>query len=242
MELVADTFEDLSHALRMLLEADIQANRYGLLNTDRAEAVGNIEMSLAAVFNAFHSLYDALDKTKSKNFFNWYECPELATVLILRNARHHNQARKIRTMYSFYAQEAKKLGSMEMYILVDFPSSEDGGDTFNVFLSWADFQELLSLPKQQTKLREPTIDSVHTYISNGKFSDYAAYFQLEEERLFFNVVPLIVNAAIKLIPLIEPMVNPRSLESEFYLDLFKSMHLIDTKEHEVNCGPIAFMP
>lgn len=242
MELVTDAFEDLSHALRVLLEADLRANRYGLLNTDRAEAVGNIEMGLAAVFNAFHSLYDALDKTKSKSMLNWYECPELATILILRNARHHNQAKKVRTMYSFYAQEAKKLGSMEMYILVDFPPSEDGGDTFNVYLSWADFQELISLPKKQTRLREATVDSVRSYITGGKFSDYAAYFELDEERLFFNVVPLIVNAAIKLIPLIELMVNPRSVESETYLSLFKDMCLIDTREHEVNCGPIAFMP
>lgn len=54
MSLVTDAFEDLSHAFRVLLEADIRANRQGLLQLDRAEAVGNIETALASVMNAFH--------------------------------------------------------------------------------------------------------------------------------------------------------------------------------------------
>jgi hypothetical protein len=51
---VSDAFEDLSHAFRVLLEADDRANRQGLLQLDRAEAVGNIEIALAAVLNTFY--------------------------------------------------------------------------------------------------------------------------------------------------------------------------------------------
>lgn len=62
MSQITDAFEDLSHALRILLEADDRAHRQGLLQIDRAEAVGNIDTALGAVLNAFHSLYDAQEK------------------------------------------------------------------------------------------------------------------------------------------------------------------------------------
>jgi len=239
---VTDAFEDLSHALRVLLEADARANRQGLLQLDRAEAVGNIETALAAVLNSFHSLHDAMDKEGHSGLIDWYKTPELATLLILRNARHHNQARKIRTMYSYYAQEAEKIGSMEMYILVDFPAEEDGADTFDVYLSWADLQRLFAQPPKETRIREPIAQIIQGYLATSKFKGYAEDYELEEDRVFFNVVPLFVNAAIKLVPLIKHLVSPRSMESETYLTLFQHMLPASTQTHEVNCGPIALMP
>jgi hypothetical protein len=242
MNQVTDAFEDLSHALRVLLEADIRAHRQGLLQLDRAEAVGNIETALAAVLNAFHSLHDAISKEGHGNIIDWYKTPELATVLTLRNARHHNQAKKIRTMYSYYTQESEIIGRMEMYILVDFPAQEEDADTFDVYLSWADLKTLLALPSRATRIKESVAQSIRTYIRTAKFQDYATYYHLDEERIFFNVVPLLVNAAVKLVPLIEHLVSPRSMEGETYLTLFQHVLPTDTQNHEVNCGPIALMP
>lgn len=242
MNQTTDAFEDLSHALRVLLEAHAKAHRFGLLQVDRAEAVGNIETALAAVLNAFHSLYDALEKQSHGSLLDWYKTPELATVLTLRNARHHNHANKIRTMYSYYAQEAEKIGNMEMYVLVDFPATEDGADTFEVYLSWADLKALLALPSKTTQINETVARSIHTYLGAARFQSYAMEYELEEDRLFFNVVPLLVNAAVKLIPTMEHLVSSRSTESEAFLTLFQHVLPADTKNHEVNCGPIALMP
>lgn len=242
MSKVTDAFEDLSHALRVLLEADDRAHRQGLLHVDRAEAVGNIETALAGVLNAFHSLYDALEKEGHGSLIHWHTTPELATVLILRNARHHNQAKKVRTMYSYYAQEAEKIGGMEMYVLVGFPAEEEGASTFEVYLSWADLKTLLTLPSEDTRIRGPAAQSVRDYLNTARFPDYAAHHQLEEDRVFFNVVPLFVNAAIKLVPLIKHLVSPRSAESETFLMLFQNVLPVNTKDHNVNCGPIALIP
>lgn len=242
MDYITNAFEDLSHALRILLEADSHANRYGLLQLDRSEAVGNIETALAAVLNAFHSLYDSMEKEGHGDVVDWYKTPELATILTLRNARHHNQAKKIRTMYSYYAQEAEEIGRMEMYILVDFPATEDGADTFDVYISWDDLKTLLALPSQATRIRESVAQAICAYLGTVKFRDYASYYELEEERVFFNVVPLFVNAAVKLVPLIKHFVSPRSMESETYLTLFQHVLSADTMNHEVNCGPITLMP
>lgn len=242
MNLITDAFEDLSHALRVLLEADASANRQGLLLIDRAEAVGNIETALSAVMNSFHSLYDAMKKEGHGGVCDWYKAPELATVLTLRNARHHNHARKIRTLYSYYAQEAKKIGQMERYVLVDFSASEEGGDTFDVYMSWADLKTLLNLPEAETCIRDAVAQAIRAYLGSSKFLGYAAHYELNEECVFFNVVPLFVNAAVKLVPLIKPLVSPRSTESETFLTLFQDMLPANTQNHEVNCGPIAFMP
>lgn len=242
MSHVTDGFEDLSHALRVLLEADVRAHRQGLLQVDRAEAVGNIETALTGVLNAFHSLYDALKKEGHGDLVEWYKTPELATVLILRNARHHNQAKKIRTMYSYYAQEAEKIGRMEMYALVGFPAQEDGASTFEIYLSWADLKTLLALPPKDTRIDGAAAQSVRDYLNTAKFPEYATHYELEETRVFFNVVPLIVNAAIKLVPLIKHLVLPRSTESETFLTLFQDILPANTRDHEVNCGPIALIP
>ncbi len=242
MSQVTDAFEDLSHSLRVLLEADDKAHRQGLLQLDRAEAVGNIEAAVAGVMNAFHSLYDALGKECGQDLIDWYQTAELATILVLRNARHHNHARKIRTMYNFYAQEAKKLGQMEMYILVDFPGQEEGADTFDVYVSWADVSDLLALPQKETKITPSTANTIRKYLDADRFSEYARYYELDERRVFFNLVPLFVNAAVKIVPKIQHLVSPRSTESTAFLSIFQNVLPANTKIHEVNCGPIALMP
>lgn len=238
---LTDAFEDLAQSLRVLLEANDKAHREGLIHVDRPEAVGNIEMGLASVLNSFHSLHDAMEKSGQGALVPWYDTPELATILALRNARHHNLARKVRTMYTYYAQEAEKIGRMEMYVLVDFPAEEDGADTFDVYMSWADLRELLQMPQQRSKLRPATKSAIAQYLGAEKFRSYSARYQLEEERVFFNVVPLIVNAAIKVVPKIKHLIVARSTESETFSTLFDHVLPAKTTEHEVNCGPIAFV-
>lgn len=242
MSLINDAFDDLSHSLRVLLEANDRAHRQGLINLDRAEAVGNIETALASVLNSFHSVYDAMNKSAKYSGFDWYEHPELALILVLRNARHHNHARKVRTMYSFYAQEAQKIGSMEMYILVDFPAQEDGANTFDVYLSWSDLMDLLSMPTGETRIRDPLKGALREYLGSNKFQEYAEYYQLDERRLFLNVVPLLVNAGIVLMSRIRNDVKPLSTESKAFHAHFQSAQPAYTDRHEVNCGPIALMP
>jgi len=211
-----------------------------LLEIDRAEAVGNIEAELAGVLNSFHSLSDALEKEGQESAVDWYGTPELATILVLRNARHHNQARKVRTMYTYYAQEAEQIGRMEMYVLVDFPAEEEGADTFDVYLSWADLKALLALPPNESRIRDAVSQSIREYLGTKNFGAYAREFEQPEERVFFNVVPLIVNAAIKVVPKIKHLVKPRSTESKTFLALFQHVLPSHTTAPKVDCGPIVF--
>lgn len=236
--LIDHAHDDLAHSLRVLLEADYHANRAGLLFTDRPEAVGNIETALGAVLNAFHSLYDAIDRQLGNPLVDWYRTGELATILAIRNARHHNHASKIRTLYTYHARESEWPDRMSQYVLIDFNSPEEGADTFDVYLSWADLASLLSMPANESRIRLSSRDAIRAYLGAERFDSYAAYYGLDRSRVFFNIVPLIVNAAIVITPLIKPHLTALSLESRTFAELFDGMVPADTKAPEVNCGPV----
>lgn len=130
---IGNAFEELSQSLRVLLEANYYSRE--LLFVDRAEAIGNIETALTNVLNSFHSLYDATNKQLQEKPIDWYKTGSLAFILAIRNARHHNHANRIRTLYTYHLQESENFQTMEQYILIDFPSLEEEADTFDVYVS-----------------------------------------------------------------------------------------------------------
>ncbi len=237
--LISAAFEDLSHSLRVLLEADIRANRYGLIQVDRAEAVGNIEIGYTSVLNAFHSLYDSVGKELNDSPISWYDTQELATILALRNARHHNKANKIRTLYTYHVQNSENPGKLSQYVLVDFPAVENGADTFDLFISWFDLDAFLSMPKKENMLRIETVDSIRDYLKSHMFLEYCEFYGQNINKLFLNSIPLIVNAASKIVPKIHEFVKVQSFETETYLEFFSNMKPADTQNPEVDCGPFA---
>ncbi|MCY1343026.1 hypothetical protein D9M68_405320 [compost metagenome] len=242
MDQLSDAFEDLSHSLRILLEADLRA-RMGLLKMDRGEAVGNIENGLAGVLNAFSSLYDAMAKNGLAGRVDWYKTSELATILVLRNARHHNHARKIRTLYSYYAQEVEAIGKPETYVFVDYPLTEEGAETFHLYLSWGDLLALFSMPRKTTLIREETEELVRNYLPGDAVSAAACSAGLVEGRAFFNVIPLIVNAGIVVVPYLKNRVTTRSMEAETYLKMFDGqVSLANARKPDVKPRIVAFPP
>lgn len=178
-----------------------------------------------------------MQKIGSSSALDWYACGELATILTIRNARHHNHANKIRTQYTYHVQEAPKPTKMVSYVLVDFPSPDPSADTYDVYLSWADMMTLFSLPQQQTRLPEQTKTIIREYLGSDRFASYAEHFDMPEKLVFFNATPLIVNAAAKVVPVIAQEVEPGSSESEFFLDHFSDVEPALTQKPDVDCGP-----
>jgi hypothetical protein len=234
---ITRAFEGLAQSLRVLLEADYHANQNGLLIIDRAEAVGNIETALSAVLNAFHSLYDGIEKQISPRPIDWYASGPLATVLAARNARHHQQANGVRTLYSYHVEMNERPDRMAQYVLVDFIAPEEGADTFDVHVSWGDFDRLLKLPQAKSRLRTSTCQLIRDYLASDRFEGYAQQYDLPVDRVFVNIVPLLVNAGAEISPYIRNHVGPNSTESKFFLDHFCTLTRADTHDHEVDCGP-----
>ncbi len=237
--LISHAFEDLAQSLRVLLEADFRANRGGLLATDRPEAVGNIETALSSVLNAFHSLYDAVEKQLKSQPIDWHSVGELAIVLAIRNARHHNKANRIRTLYTYHAHEAPKPTKTLNYVLIDFPALDEGADTFDVCLSWGDLSSLLQMPKAESRIASETVKVIRKYLHSENFESYAQTHGVPPSRVFFNVVPLLVNAGAKIVPLIKTHIKSDSTESEFFSYHFATVTPADVGNPEVLCCPFA---
>jgi hypothetical protein len=112
------SFEDLAQTYRVLIEAYFSLNQ--LISVDRAEAIGTIETAINAKLNTFHKLYDLMAQELG-NPVDWYQTPELCTILAIRNARHHNKANRIRSICNYHRHEAENPTQATEYFYVDFP-------------------------------------------------------------------------------------------------------------------------
>ncbi len=229
--MLTHSFEDLVQTFRVLLESNW--NLHQLLPVDRGEAIGTIETAINAKLNAFHNLYDLMHQN-GINPPNWYEVPELCTILAIRNARHHNKANRIRNLYNYHRYTAAKPTSLRRYFYVDFPAppEEEGGDCFDVPLSWFDLDLFLSLPRNESRLRAESASTVREYLDSVSFEAAAKAHRIKKERVFFNFVPLALNAGIVLHRYVKPHVSPDSVEATYFLHHFETVCPALTKAHE----------
>ena len=229
--MLTHSFEDLAQTFRVLLESHFKLVQ--LLNVDRAEAIGNLETALNAKLNAFHSLYDSMLQNNI-NTINWYETPELCIILAIRNARHHNKANKIRNIYNFHRHEAADPTTPQKYFYVDFPAppEEEGGDCFDVPLSWFDIDLFLSLPRAESRLRPEARQLIREYLNADAFEQEAENNNIKKENIFINFVPIALNAGISLHDHIKDHVETDSTEATYFLQHFKTVQPAITREHE----------
>jgi len=217
--MLTHSFEDLAQTFRILIESNLKLNQ--LLGVDRPEAVGTIEIAINAKLNAFHNLYDLMAQDLGKPI-DWYSVPALCIILAIRNARHHNKANRIRSIWNFHNQKCNAPTDTKQYLYVDFPSPEEGGDCFDIPLSWADLDKLLSIPRSESHLRANARDLIRNYLNADLLEATAQELGLSKEAIFFNFVPLSLNAGIALHPYIKEHVKPDSVESNVFLQHFES--------------------
>jgi len=231
------SFEDLAQTFRVLLEANFQLNQ--LLPVDRGEAIGNLETAINAKLNSFHNLYDLMQQNKI-NLPNWYEVPELCIILAIRNARHHNKANRIRSIYNYHRYTAENPLNARKYFYVDFkaPPEEEGGDCFDVPLSWNDLDSFLLLPRKESFMRPEARILIRDYLNADKFEKDASSSGIEKNEIFFNFVPLTLNAGIALHDYVKPHVKADSIEAKYFLHHFDTVFPALTKSHE--SGAISF--
>lgn len=204
-----------------------------LMTIDRPEAVGTIETAINANLNAFHNFYDLMLQDLGKPV-DWYSVPELCIFLAIRNARHHNKANRIRSIYNYHTQVNESPTDVRKYFYVDFPASpeEEGGDCFDIHISWGDIDTFLSLPRNESRLKPEAKVLVRNYLNADKFETDAASQGIPKEDIFINYVPLVLNAGIALYTYIKDHVNPGSTEAEYFLHHFETTGAAITTKHE----------
>ena len=229
--MLTHSFEDLTQTFRVLIESNQKMKQ--LIEVDRPEAVGTMETAINAKLNAFHNLYDLMDQGLGKPV-DWYDVPELCILLVIRNARHHNKANIIRSLWNYHNQSSGKPTDSKKYLYVnsEVPPEEYGGGYFDIPLSWSDLDELLSLPRSESKLRASARNLIRTYLNADKFEEKANELGLTKNDIFFNFVPLSLNAGIALQPFVKDHVKSDSVESTFFLQHFKNTAPALTKQHD----------
>ena len=229
--MLTHSFEDLTQTFRVLLESNQRLKQ--LIDIDRAEAVGTVETAINAKLNAFHNLYDLMAQELGKPV-DWYSVPELCIILAIRNARHHNKANRIRSLWNYHNQVCEKPTNKKKYLYVNsvVPEEEEGGGYFDIPLSWSDLDDLLTLPRNESRLRANARDLIRNYLNADKFEEEAKSLGFRKSQIFFNFVPLSLNAGIALHPFVKEHVTPDSVESEFFLQHFENTASALTKEHD----------
>lgn len=220
--------DKLAHSLRHFMECVLHSKE--LLEIDEAEAIGNMETSFESVINTFHSLKDISDKQKLK--FNWYTKPETLILLLIRNARHHNLANNIRSVFS-HKREANKKTKL---LFVDFKSKENGSNTFDFYLCWKDIDTFIKLPKKESRIRSPqeTKRIIYEYLDGNSLNNYQEQNGIDSECIYINIVPLLVNAMKELFPDFKDYVNPDlSTESYVFKHNFSTVKGFDCKNHKI---------
>ena len=147
-----------------------------------------MEGAFKDVLNSYHSLYDSMLKEPSITI-DWYATPQLALILAIRNAKHHNVANKIRNIFNYHIFNHESPSDSSAYLLVDFPAppEEEGGDCFDFYISWYDIDTLLQLPRKESRLRDGTRNLVRDYLCASKFEGLADAENMDKERIFLIV-------------------------------------------------------
>ena len=229
--MLTHSFEDLVQTFRVLLESHLKLHQ--LITVDRPEAVGTLETAINAILNSFHNVYDLMLQELGAPV-DWYATPELCIILAIRNARHHNKADRIRSIYNYHNQTCGSPTDVQKYLYVDFssPPKEEDGDCFDVELSWGDIDILLNLPRDESRLRNGTKALIREYINADAFEQKAGELGIDKQKIFINFTPLTLNAGIALQPYIKDHVTPGSVESKFFLEHFRTTGAALTRNHE----------
>ena len=220
--MISDRFEDFVQSLRVFGERKMGFMK--LFVVDAAEAVGNLEHSCAGMLNSFHSLYDAASAHPSVDF-DFYGNPLCCFVLCYRNAKHHNQAHGIRSVYRY----AQSNPGRESYMLVDFPAApeEEGGSFVDHFVSWGDFTSLLDLPRDQSRIRNGTSELLRERLGAGRFEAFSEENGISRRRIFINVIPIIMGAGSEVIPHLKKYITVGSVEAEYFVGHFEEVGVAD---------------
>lgn len=213
--MISERFESLAQAFRVFTEQHLRFQQLFLV--DAREAVGNVEHAIDAILNAFHSLHDAT-KVEAEGAFDFYGDPICAFVLRLRNARHHNQANGLRSIY-------QRAGSEEApveYLLVNFAAgdAEEGGSFAEHYLAWSDILIVLA---EQSRKYGASVEAGRDAIGADTFERWCADHGYREQQVFINLVPILAAAGSACTPPLARYIRPQSTEAEAFLNFFQNV-------------------
>lgn len=210
-------FEYLTHALRMQLECIVKYPR--LIQLDEHEAIFNIEIIVKSVLDAFHNIYDAIQKLSGKSI-DFYSEPELHFILSLRNAKHHNA-------------DLTSLFFIEQDIFFADYRYDNSYPILIYPVKWIDISNYIKSEKKGLA-KYPNIEN---YLDINKVITDAQKHGFTENDIFINIIPFMMKAGNKLVTLSHQYIPTQlnSSEARTFLEHFKEFdkpfNLFTTKNY-----------
>ncbi|MDX0949478.1 hypothetical protein GOD93_28130 [Sinorhizobium medicae] len=233
MKSISEAFDSFAHALRVNTEHLIRTPE--LMKVDPQEAAGNLDQGLTSILNGFHSIYDAANDDP-RILFAWNREPTTTTLLAIRNARHHNHAHRIRSLEGYFTRAGRAHLSRE-YHLVTYGGGDGEMPLFVQAVSWTDIIDLLNMPFDMTRLSAAKVGAIRAYLGADSIASHVAA-QTSNAPVFFDMLPLIVNAAKAAIAVIEPYLEIHSMEGAGFKEHFEDVREVNTSV--LNCRVCTF--
>lgn len=233
--MISGRFESLAQAFRLFGEQSFRFRSLFLI--DAPEAVGNLDHAIDGILNAFHGLYDAVG-IEASDAFSFYDDPLCAFVLRLRNARHHNQANGVRSIYRRARAEASPID----YILINFSAGqgEEDGSFIEHYIAWADVRMALAL--QPAKFAS-SVAAGREAIKADLFESWCGEHGYSERQMFVNLIPMLAAAGSACTAPLMRFIQPQSSEAEAFLNLFSTVEPADFSQQEyIELTSAAFWP
>lgn len=220
--MISGRFESLAQAFRVFSEQSLRFQHLFLI--DAPEAVGNLDHAIDGILNSFHSLYDAV-KIEANEAFNFYDDPLCAFVLRLRNARHHNQANGVRSIY----RRARIVERQIDYLLINFAAAEaeEGGAFAEYYISWEDVLAALALEAHKYTA---SVTAGREAIKAELFELWCAEHGYSQRQMFVNLIPVLSAAGSACIGPLAKFIEPQSVEAEAFLRIFQTVKPANFKQ------------
>lgn len=200
----------------------------GLFLVDPPEAVGNLDHAVDGILNAFHGLYDAVND-EAKGAFDFYANPITGFVLWIRNARHHNKANRVRSVYRCAREEENETN----YILIDFAAGEQekGGTFADHYVSWADIRLVF---ETQAQKYAASVEACRAELNAEEMEDWCKDHGYSERQIYINFIPVLAAAGRACTGAIAEYITPESIEAEAFLNIFQNVQAADFKNPSYN--------
>jgi hypothetical protein len=189
----------LANSMRIYCEAYIRYQR--LVETDKEEAIENLDRAFESKLEAFHSLYDV-----SKDLVQYFDHPDTCLIIALRNALHHRNHPLLTSLLPelwLSGDPVRLLGAA--YLLSRHTMVSGGPSPMNHYVKLEDIYSRLD-PKKNSPYIETTMSRqrlerrfllLESGLALDKIWSKAKLDRYPDNQVYLDIIPVFISAVAR---------------------------------------------